>query len=240
MLIGGTGIGSRLAVLPGRTFAVPTSEGVARGRLVELDGLRAVVVQRHAAGHRTPPHAVAYKAMALAAQALSVRGCFATAAVGSLRPEWAPGTMVACSDFIDLTGRRQTLYRSSVVHTDFTEPMSHKLRQLLLDAARDEGAAIQDGATYLCGDGPRYETPAEIRMMRTLGADVVGMTAGTEAVLFREAGVPYACLAIVTNLAAGMGQAELTHGEVVDAMRRSGEAAVAILVRAARGLGSIA
>jgi len=86
-------------------------------------------------------------------------------------------------------------------------------------------------------DGPRYETPGEIEMLRKLGGDIVGMTAATEAIAFRELGVPYACLAVVTNHAAGMGAAELGHEEVVEVMESAGEKAVRLFLEAARGLG---
>ena len=107
-LIGGTGVGERLAALGGQALFVPTPFGTMRGRAVEHDGLKIVVVRRHSAGHKTPPHLVDYEAIADGLRRLGVRGCLATAAVGSLRDDWREGTLATCTDFIDATGRGTT------------------------------------------------------------------------------------------------------------------------------------
>lgn len=233
-IIGGTGIGDRLLAYPGEALHVPTSVGMLRGRKVQVDGLSLFLVSRHSAGHKVPPHHVNYAAMALGMKEAGVKACLSTAAVGSLRPEWGPGTLVACSDFYDLTYRNLTLFDRSVVHRDFTHPFGVAGRAALLEAASENSDSVQDGGIYLCGNGPRYETPAEILLYRQFGADLVGMTAASEAILMREAEVDYACLAIVTNLAAGISPTPLNHQEVVDEMLRSGDRAVKILLAAAR------
>ena len=230
-IIGGTGVGSRLAELGGRPIHFPTPYGLLRGRVFEHEGRRIMALQRHAAGPKLPPHRIAYRAIAWGLARLGARACFASAAVGSLRPEWPPGTLVVCSDFLDLTGRRLTLHSRRVFHQDMTHPFP--ARDLLLEACRTQGEDAIDGGVYVCGDGPRYETPQEIRTMSGLGGDVVGMTAASEAILLREAGVPYACLAVVTNLAAGLQARELFHGEVEDVMKGRGAAVVGILLAAA-------
>lgn len=166
--------------------------------------------------------------MARAAKQLGAKACLATAAVGSLRREWGPGTLVVAKDFLDLTYRNVTMHERQVVHTDFSTPFP--ARDALLFAG---GERVQDGGVYLGLNGPRYETPAEIETFGKLGADLVGMTASTEAIAFREAGIDYGLLAIVTNLAAGLSDAILDHQEVVDEMVRTGESAVKILLDAA-------
>jgi 5'-methylthioadenosine phosphorylase len=235
-IIGGTGIGERLAAVPGSPLFVPTEAGMLRGRLVEHAGVRLFAVQRHSAGHSRPPHRVNYAAIALGVKALGARACLSTAAVGSLRPQWMPGQLVACSGFLDFTGRNLTLFDQTVVHRDFST-LAGPARAALIAAADGEGPGIADGGIYLCANGPRYETPEEIRLYRSFGADVVGMTAASEAILMREALVDYACLAIVTNLAAGISPTPLDHSEVVTQMRESGDAAVRILLAAARMIG---
>ncbi|HBI26752.1 MAG TPA: S-methyl-5'-thioadenosine phosphorylase, partial [Peptococcaceae bacterium] len=80
---------------------------------------------------------------------------------------------------------------------------------------------VHSKGTYVCTEGPRYETAAEIRMYQQLGGDVVGMTSVPECVLAREAGLCYATLAVVTNYAAGISQQPLSHKEVVEVMGRS-------------------
>jgi 5'-methylthioadenosine phosphorylase len=221
-VIGGTGVGERLAALGGTPLLVPTPYGPLRARLAEHKGLSVVVVQRHAAGHKVPPHAVAYEAMADGLRRLSVRGCVSSAAVGSLREDWPVGTFSACTDFFDATGSGTTLFNNEVRHTDFSLPFP--LAPCL------EGA--RSPCVYACMSGPRYETPFEVRTLRALGADVVGMTAALEEIAMREAGVPYGCLAVVTNLACGIAATELSHGEVGDAMKAHGETAVALMLAA--------
>lgn len=204
--------------MPASPRLVPTRFGALRARVIDVAGVEVWLLSRHAAGHKVPPHAVPYRAMAEGLRRVGVKACYATAAVGSLVPEWTPGTLVACSDLLDFTGRRLTLHDRAVVHTDFTDPFGPEPRAALLWAAAKLGESIQDKGTYLGLDGPRYETPQEIRTWRQLGAEVVGMTASTEAILMREAGVPYSCLAIVTNLGTGISEVPVDHSAVVDVM----------------------
>lgn len=228
-IIGGTGVGDRLLALGGRALHVPTERGLLRGNAIELGGRKVLLIGRHSAGHKVPPHKVNYAAMALGLKALGATTCFATAAVGGLRPDWYPGDLVICDDFLDYSGRNPTLFDRVVRHTDFTEPFGHRGRKALRDSAADRNIRAHHGGTYLCGNGPRYETPEEIRQYHKFGADVVGMTAATEAILMREAGIDYACLAIVTNLAAGISPTPLTHEEVVEMMDRTGPVVVELL-----------
>ena len=233
-IIGGTGIGDRLLAFGGKPLYVPTAYGVLRGRYVQIEGLNLYLIGRHSAGHRVPPHKVNYRAMALGMKQIGVSACLSTAAVGSLRPEWPAGTLVACSDFLDFSARNLTLFDKDVVHRDFSEPFGTRSRAAILKSAESLGEVVQPKGLYLCGNGPRYETPGEIDLYKKFQADLVGMTASTEAVLMREANIDYGCLAIVTNLAAGISDAPLSHNEVVEEMNRSGDRAVGVLLGAAR------
>ena len=235
-IIGGTGIGESL--LRGETEAVTveTVRGVLHAERGELDGCEVVLVRRHAAGHFIPPHRVPYAAMALGLKALGVEVCLASAAVGSLRADWGTGTLAVCDGFIDMSSRNLTLFEDEVQHTDFTSPFGALAREGLLGACRAEGLAVQERAVYVCTNGPRYETPQEIEAYRRLGGDVIGMTAASEAVLMREAGIDYGCLAVVTNLAAGLAGERRSHAEVEAAMRASAGSVVAVLARAAKEL----
>ncbi len=232
-IIGGTGIGDRLAALGGEPFSVENKYGPISGLRLEYEGVRLALVQRHSAGHRTPPHLVNYRAIATGLASLGAKACLASAAVGSLRTDWPVGTLAICRDFLDLTGRRLTLFDDVVKHTDFSEPMP---ASRAIEAACSElRIQAKDQAVYLGADGPRYETPAEIRMMRMLGGDVVGMTASTEAILMREAGVAYGCLAVVTNLGTGLDpDVQPDHGAVTDVMQSQGDLVVSILLRASQ------
>jgi 5'-methylthioadenosine phosphorylase len=167
-LIGGTGTGDMLRSWGGRAVCVPTPAGPLRGRAVEREGLVAFVLHRHSAGHRVPPHLVGYKAMALGLAALQVRCCLSTAAVGSLRTDWTPGTMAVCTDMLDVTGRRQTLFDHSVKHTPM-DPAFLAARWLV--AAADGRAKPE--ACYVCADGPRYgPQPRSARWLRPAGTSL--------------------------------------------------------------------
>jgi 5'-methylthioadenosine phosphorylase len=232
-IIGGTGVGKHLMALEGVSVHIPTHEGTIRGKKIVYREAEILLMSRHSAGHKVPPHRVNYIGMATALQQLGVKFCLASAAVGCLRKEWQPGTFVACSDFLDFTFRNLTMFDANVVHTDFTHPFSPKVRAAMIEVAAENSYPIQPEGIYLCGNGPRYETPEEIRLYDKLGADLVGMTASTEAIVMREAGVDYGCLAVVTNMAAGLSEHELSHQEVEDEMNRSGLKAVDILLGAA-------
>lgn len=207
---------------------IPTPFGPMRGRLVDREGLVLAVVSRHAAGHKLPPHAVNYQATAWGLRRLGVGGVLSTAAVGSLHPSCGIGSLVACTDFLDVSGRNLTMFAHAVRHTDMGS--AFPLAKLLSEAG---GREVRLGGTYVNVNGPRYETPAEIRAFAKEG-DVVGMTAGSEAVAFREAGVPYGCLAVVSNLAAGLSDEVLEHGHVTDALESRGARVVEVLLSTAK------
>ena len=227
-IIGGTGIGGVLATWEGKRTEVETEFGAITGTVVERNRLRLLALQRHSGGHKTPPHLVNYRAMAAGLKLLDVKACVSSAAVGSLRTEWSPGTLAVCTDMVDFTFRRLTMFEDTVVHTDFSTPFP--LARAMQASGQQLGMTFEPQAVYFGLDGPRYETPAEIRMLQTLGGDVVGMTASSEAIVMREAGVPYGCLAVVTNLGCGLAPGKLEHGEVVDVMEQKGGAVLDILM----------
>jgi 5'-methylthioadenosine phosphorylase len=235
-IIGGTGIGERLQALPGVPVHLPTRHGCIRGRLIEWEGSTVLAVSRHSAGHKVPPHAVNYLGIAEAMKSAGVAACFATAAVGSLRLDWTPGTIALCADTLDVSARNITQFERTVAHADVSSAFHPACISSLVDAAAELNLPLESGATYVNVNGPRYETPAEIRAFQKLGGDIVGMTAGSEAMAMAESGVPYACVGIVTNLASGLSEGVLDHGEVVDIMKDKGEAVVKLLLTAGAAL----
>ncbi|HEX5322492.1 MAG TPA: MTAP family purine nucleoside phosphorylase, partial [Capsulimonadaceae bacterium] len=202
-----------------------------------------VFVPRHGFGHGVPPHRINHKAHILALKACGVNDVLTTSAVGSLRASLKPGDLAVLSDFIDLRGGPPATFfdgeEGLVRHTDFTEPFSEALRNLLLDEAkeidigRDGAPKVHGTGIYLCLSGPRYETPAEVRLFTSWGADVVGMTVAPEAILAREADLRYASVAVATNLACGLGEGQLSHQEVEAQMAISRPFMIALLHRAA-------
>lgn len=220
-LIGGTG----MSALPGFTVEqkriLCTRHGEATVIEGRLNGIPIVFLPRHGEGHTVPPHRINYRANMLALRQCGVTRIIATAAVGSLNPAMKPGDFVLISDFIDFTRDRPltTFDRpGEVVHTDFTHAYCPEIRHVLERAADTLSVPVHFGGTYLCADGPRYETPAEIRMFAQWGADVVGMTGVPEVVFAHELRLCYASVAIVTNWAAGISPSRLSHEEVVAMM----------------------
>ena len=142
------------------------------------------------------------------ASAAGVRAILLTNAAGGLRPEWEVGTVAAVSDHVNLTAASPL---EGARFVDMTDAYSPRLRRLI----HDLDPAVPEGV--YCGfRGPQFETPAEIRMARTIGADLVGMSTVLEAIAAREAGLELAALSLVTNHAAGMSGRPLSGDEVVE------------------------
>lgn len=232
-LIGGTGL---YTVGSGQVqeVQVNTPFGPVKLRQMEWAGHEVFFVPRHGAQHQTPPHRVNYRANIWALREVGAERVLSSSAVGSLNPEMRPGDLAVVDQFLDFTrGRVTTFYEggaAGVFHVDVTEPYCPELRGLIQAAAEElwgeqgpEGFSVHPSATYVCAEGPRYETAAEIRAFRQLGGDLVGMTNVPEVVLAREAGLCYATIAVVTNMAAGLAGAPLTHEEVVEVMNRASE-----------------
>lgn len=182
-----------------------------------------VFLSRHGVEHDVPPHRINYRANIKALQQLMVDRVVATFAVGGIAEDIPPGGLVALSDVIDLSsGREFTFFNGGVEglkHTPFTEPFSPALRKELVRLAPEHGLSMRPEGIYVCFNGPRFETAAEIRMSALLGADVVGMTAMPEAILARELEIHYAGVAISVNWAAGVkGLLQVDFG-VLDAVR---------------------
>jgi 5'-methylthioadenosine phosphorylase len=225
--IGGTGFDLRG---PDSPFSDPHDErvetrfGIAHVTHAKLDGRPVLFLHRHAQpgnpiNKTVPPHKINYRANIAALKRLGVTGILATTAVGCLREEWKPGTLALLDSFLDTTSNREkTFYDTRAVHTDVTYPYCEHLRKLVIDTAESMGIPVQPKATYLCADGPRFETAAEIRTYKLWGADVVGMTGVPEVTLAREAEMSYAGLSIITNAAAGISPNPLSHQEVLDEM----------------------
>ncbi len=236
-VIGGTGVYENAHLDSPQQIAVETGFGRAlfwRGCYRDRE---IYFLARHGSGHALPPHLINYRANIAAIRKLGIDAVIATAAVGSLRPKMPPGSMVLLDQFIDFTkGRPSTFFeggREGVVHVDLTVPYCPELRRAVLRAGGSLGEEIIDGGCYLCAEGPRFETPAEIRMFARWGADLVGMTNVPEVVLAREAGLCYAAVALVSNFAAGISAAALSHQEVLAEMARKKELLDRLLVETA-------
>ncbi len=173
---------------------------------------------RHGKGHSVPPHLVNYRSNIMAAKKLGIDYIIATSAVGSMNPKMKVGSYVVIDQFIDFTKSRPFTFFNEighVQHTDVSYPYSEEVRKALISALKEtKTKKFAEAGTYVCSEGPRYETIGEIEMFKRIGADLAGMTNVPEVVLAKELSIPYATIAYVTNMCAGM-QSELNHEEVV-------------------------
>ena len=206
-VIGGSGLAEGIGLEDAQEIAVQSPFGASSGSVVQgtLGGVRFSFLARHGAGHTTPPSAVNYRANIDVLKRCGVSDVVALSAIGSLREEMAPGHMVAVDQFIDRTqtgpgGRAGSFFGPGLVaHVSLADPVCPRLSGLLADAAEAAGATVHRAGCYVAIEGPQFSTRAESRMYRAWGADVIGMTAMPEARLAREAELPYAILAMVTD-----------------------------------------
>jgi len=219
-VVGGTGFETVLRLEEARKIETPFGETPVV-HLGQINGRDMAFLPRHGAAHNVPPHRVNYRANIWALHKVGVRKLIATNAVGAINPAIKPGSLVVPDDLIDFTkNRANTFYEGElVVHVDFTAPYCRDIRGALIHAGEELAGSVWPKGTYVCTEGPRYETAAEIRMYRLLGGDVVGMTTYPEAVLARELGICYASMCVVSNMAAGI-QDRVTTSEVVETMEQ--------------------
>jgi 5'-methylthioadenosine phosphorylase len=211
-VIGGSGL---YALLDGETVEVDTPFGPPSDPLTvaEVSGRTVAFVPRHGRDHRFPPHLVNYRANIWALRAAGVRQVLAPCAVGSLREEQGPGTVVVPDQVVDRTwGRGHTFFDEpgAVVHVAFADPYCPTGRRIALDAGRERGLPVVDGGTLVVINGPRFSSRAESLWHQAQGWSVVGMTSVPEAALARELAMCLTSVALVTDLDAG-----LEHGDGV-------------------------
>ena len=241
-IIGGTGIDEMCCFAGGFPASVDTRYGSAEVVEGRMDGREVIFLPRHGLSHSVPPSRINYRAQIAALRKLGADAVIGVCAVGSLRLDLPEGAFVVLSDFIDLTKRRADTFFDSedgpVVHTDFTQPYCPVVSDALCQGCRDAGGFFEPNAIYVGVEGPRYETPAEIRLYASWGGHVIGMTNLPEAILAREAGLCYGALAVVTNLAAGISPTRLNHDQVISAMACVSERLTVVLARALGGVGA--
>lgn len=191
---------------------VKTDYGEVNVSILEIFSKKVAFIPRHSQNHSIPPHKINYRANIDALREVGVTQIIATNSVGSMNIDMAPGSFVIPDDFLDFSQNRiKTFYEDKVIHIDVTEPYCPTLRDVLAKS----GDVIL-GGTYVCTEGPRFETPAEIKMFKMLGGDVVGMTGVPEVTLARERGICYNSICVVSNYAAGISPNNLTIDEVFE------------------------
>lgn len=221
-IIGGTGVYDPDILENIHQEVVLTPYGSVCYNIGDFLGKTIAFIPRHGSKHSIAPHLINYQANIWAMKKVGVKKILATAAVGSLNLDMKLGDFILIDQFIDFTkNRKNTFYEGGergVVHVDLTNPYCPSLRENLLEASQNIGISIHSKGTYVCTEGPRFETPAEINMFAKLGGHLVGMTNVPEVVLAREAEMCYSTIAMVTNFAAGISPNLLTYGEVIEVM----------------------
>lgn len=192
-------------------------------RICNISGTEVIFLPRHGIPHHIPPHKINYRANLWGFSSLGVKEIISINAVGGINEGLSPGDIVLPDQVIDLThGRENTFFdKEEVVHIDFTEPFCNSLREMFCCAGEKAGIPLIRSGTYVCTNGPRLETKAEIQYFSRIGADIVGMTLMPEASLARELEICFASISVITNYAAGISKNKLTTTEVVETMRAS-------------------
>lgn len=202
-VLGGSGLAGGLDLEDAQEIAVTSPFGEPSGPVVtgRLEGVRFTFLARHGAGHRLSPDAINYRANIDVLKRCGVTDVLALSAVGSLREELAPGHVVVPDQFIDRTiGRAGSFFGAGLVaHVSLADPVCERLSGFAATGAGLAKARVHSGGCYIAIEGPQFSTRAESRLYREWGADVIGMTAMPEARLAREAELPYAMLAMVTD-----------------------------------------
>ena len=166
-----------------------------------LHGVEMRFLARHGQGHSIPPSAVNYRANIDGLKRAGVTDVISVSACGSFREHLPPGTFVIVDQFIDRTHRRENSFfgHGLVAHVSMADPVCPRLGDKLEQGCRQLDIPVQRGGVYLAMEGPQFSSRAESHMYRSWGCDVIGMTNMPEAKLAREAELPYATVAMVTD-----------------------------------------
>lgn len=212
-VIGGSGFYEFLDDVTEVTLDTPYGQPSDSLFIGDVGGRGVAFLPRHGRRHQLPPHRINYRANLWALRAVGVRQVFGPCAVGGLRPEFGPGTLLVPDQIVDRTRSREHTYydgeerpdgqQPNVVHVPFADPYCPDGRQAAMAAARGLGWEPVDGGTLVVIEGPRFSSRAESRWQAAQGWSVVGMTGHPEAVLARELGLCYTSITLVTDLDAG-------------------------------------
>jgi len=238
-VIGGSGLYSLegLKVKEEKKIVTPFGEPSDSFISGEMEGIEVVFLSRHGRGHRILPSEINYRANIYAFKVLGIERIISVSAVGSLKEDIHPMDVVIPEQFFDRTKRRiDTFFGDGIVaHVGVADPVCPVLSDILFESAREEGAIVHKGGTYVTIEGPSFSTRAESKVYRTLGFDVIGMTNITEAKLAREAEICYSTLAMVTDYDVWK-EEDVDIQTVIEYLQRNTEMAKKIITRAVKML----
>src|SRR5689334_22739126 len=202
-IIGGSGLYDMAELTDRREVTIDTPFGPPSGPYITgtLAGKPVAFLARHGHGHRLLPSELNFRANIFGFKTLGVEWILSASAVGSLREDFRPQDLVVPSQFFDRTrGRISTFFGDGIVaHVGFAHPFCTHLSDVMTDSAKQAGATVHRGGTYVCMEGPQFSTVAESNFYRASGFDIIGMTNLQEAKLAREAEICYTTLALVTD-----------------------------------------
>lgn len=231
-IIGGTGVydsGHNTLVRK-----VKTKYGEVEVDIINIDGEDIVFLARHGKNHSVPPHLINYRANMMALKELGIEYVYTTAAVGSCNENYVPGDVVVMEDFMDFTKSRPVTFFEGgdepVKHVDMSDPYCKNMREQFYTISKDVGLDIKGDAVYVCTEGPRFETGAEIKMYKNNGGDVVGMTNVPEVVLAKELAMCYCTVGIITNWCTGI-KGEIALHDIQGAMNKNKEKITKIFLK---------
>ncbi len=196
---------------------VSTNFGNVNVSVYEMGGKNVAIIPRHTnGGTHVPPHMINYRANICAVSKLGIKRIISTNSVGTMKNH-PIGSFVLADDFLDLTKNRvSTFYDKKTVHVDVSEPYCPEIKDGLKASLKKVNIGFSE-AVYVCTEGPRFESRAEIRMMSHFG-DIVGMTGLPEVALAKELNLCYASICTVTNNACGFNDAKLTVSELLETL----------------------
>jgi 5'-methylthioadenosine phosphorylase len=218
--IGGSGIYEALdlADVHEEDVTTPFGDPSAPVALGSLDGTEVAFLPRHGRNHQYDPTEVPYRANVHALKQVGAERILSSNAVGSLREDLSPRTLVVPDQLFDRTRHRPYSFFGDgmVVHMGFADPYCPRMVEHLAESADAAGRETVDGGTYVCIEGPQFSTRAESEFYRSQGWDVIGMTAVPEAKLAREAELCYATVTGVTDYDVWKADSEVTLEEVLE------------------------
>lgn len=236
-IIGGSGLTQLEDLDLKHTQSIDTPYGQPSAEVLcgQYAGREVLFLARHGHPHRIPPHQVNYRANLWALKQAGAEAVLAVNAVGGIHPAMGSGHLCVAHQLIDYTwGRAHTFFEGElehVTHVDLSHPYDEALRDRLIAALQQLGYPHSSHGVYGATQGPRLETAAEIARLERDGCDIVGMTGMPEAALARELELPYACLALVVNPAAGKASGVITMAEIEAELARGIDKVRAVLGR---------
>ena len=240
--IGGSGVYSVDALEGAERIVVETpwgapSDALMRGRMA---GVEVVFLARLGAGHKIPPGHINYRANIDALKRAGVTDLISISACGSFREELSPGTFVIVDQFIDRTTTREKSFFGPgfVAHVSMADPVCPALGDAIEAGCKALDIPHARGGTYIAIDGPQFSSRAESHLYKSWGCDVIGMTNMPEAKLAREAELPYATAAMVTDYDCWReGEGAVEVGKILETMKANTQNAARLVGDLAKRLG---